>query len=108
VPMVLVHFNIVDHMREWTFLTRHTGVLVCIARNPGVRLRDIAAVVGVSERTVVSIVNDLTEAGYVVKDKDGRRTRYSVQRDVPLRESIGHERTIGELLAILTQTQAGS
>lgn len=92
-------------MREWTFLTRHTGVLVCIARDPDVRLRDIAAVVGVSERTAVNIVNDLTEAGYLAKDKDGRRTRYSIQRDVPLREPIGDEPTIGEVLRVLAATR---
>jgi hypothetical protein len=99
--------NIVDQMREWTFLTNHTSVLVCIARDPSVRLRDIAAAVGITERTVVSVVNDLTEAGYLVKAKDGRRTHYRIQRDAPMHESIGHGRTIGEVLGVLVDTRHG-
>ncbi|HTU95101.1 MAG TPA: winged helix-turn-helix domain-containing protein [Solirubrobacteraceae bacterium] len=94
-------------MREWTFLTSHTGVLVCIARDPDIRLRDIAALVGVSERTVVSIVKDLTDAGYLVKDKDGRRTRYTVQREVPLRDAIGDGLAVGDVLGVLAPSQHG-
>jgi hypothetical protein len=64
---------------EWSLLTNHARVLLCIAHDPGVRLRDIAARVGVTERTAYGIVTDLTEAGYVVKQKDGRRNRYQIQ-----------------------------
>jgi Mn-dependent DtxR family transcriptional regulator len=60
---------------DWSFLTNHARVLLCIAHDPGVRLRDIAARTGVTERTAYGIVTDLTEAGYVVKHKDGRRNR---------------------------------
>jgi hypothetical protein len=60
-------------------------VLLCIAHDPGVRLRDIAAQVGITERTAYAIVTDLTEAGYVVKQKDGRRNRYQIQAHLPLR-----------------------
>jgi DNA-binding MarR family transcriptional regulator len=63
-------------MAEWSFLTNHARALACIARDPGVRLREIADVLGVTERRAFGIVNDLTKAGYVVKDKDGRRNRY--------------------------------
>jgi predicted transcriptional regulator len=87
---------------DWSFLTNHARVLQCIAREPGVRLRDIAARVGVTERTAYGIVTDLTEAGYVVKHKDGRRNRYQIQAHLPLPEPDGRERTIGEILTLLT------
>ena len=89
-------------MAEWGFLTNHARVLLCIAHDPGVRLRDIAARTGVTERTAYGIVTDLTEAGYVVKHRDGRRNRYQVQAHLPLPETDGRERTIGEILALLT------
>ena len=76
-------------------------MLLCIARDPGVRLRDIAARTGVTERTAYGIVTDLTEAGYVVKHKDGRRNRYQIQTHLPLPEPTRHERTVGEVLALL-------
>jgi len=87
---------------DWTFLTNHARVLLCIVHDPGVRLRDIAARVSVTERTAYGIVTDLTEAGYVVKHKDGRRNRYQIQAHLPLPESASRERTIGEILALLT------
>ena len=77
-------------------------MLLCIAHDPGVRLRDIAARTGVTERTAYGIVTDLTEAGYVVKHKDGRRNRYQIQVHLPLPESDSRESTIGEILALLT------
>ncbi len=88
-------------VRVWSFFTNHARVLICIARDPGVRLRDLAAVLGVTERSAYGIVADLVEAGYVVKDKDGRRNRYRVEAELPLPEPIGRERTIGEVLALL-------
>ena len=75
--------------------------LLCIAHHPGVRLRDIAARTGVTERTAYGIVTDLTEAGYVVKHKDGRRNRYQIQARLPLPGTGSRERTIGEILALL-------
>jgi predicted transcriptional regulator len=87
---------------DWSFLTNHARVLLCIAHDPGVRLRDIAARTSVSERTAYGIVTDLTEAGYVVKHKDGRRNRYQIQAHLPLPETDSRERTIGEILALLT------
>jgi predicted transcriptional regulator len=89
-------------MREWTFLTNHARVLLCVAHDPGMRLRDIAATVGITERSAFGIVTDLTEAGYVVKQKDGRRNRYQVQAHLPLPEPTTQERSIGEVLAVLT------
>lgn len=91
-------------MAEWSFLTNHARALVCIAHDPGARLREIAAVLGVTERRVFGIVTDLTEAGYVVKEKDGRRNRYHIQNHLPLRGLIDREPTIGELLGVLVDT----
>lgn len=74
---------------------------MCIAADPGARLRDIAATLEITERTAHGIVTDLTDAGYVVKAKEGRRNRYQIQKNLPLRESITRERTIGEVLDLL-------
>ena len=71
-------------MAEWSFLTNHARALVCIAHDPGVRLRDIATTLDITERSAYSIVADLTAGGYVVKDKDGRRNRYQIQPHLPL------------------------
>jgi DNA-binding IclR family transcriptional regulator len=91
-------------MAEWSFLTNHARVLVCIAHDPGARLRDIALTLGITERSAYSIVTDLTDGGYVVKEKDGRRNRYQIQAHLPLREAITQERTIGEVLDVLVET----
>ena len=91
-------------MAAWSFLTKHARVLLCIAHDPGVRLRDIATMVGITERSAFGIVNNLVSAGYVIKSKDGRRNRYEIQAHLPLREAIGRERTIGEVLEILVDT----
>jgi len=92
-------------MPEWSFLTNHARVLVCIAHDPGMRLRDIATTLGITERSAYSIVTDLTEGGYVVKHKDGRRNRYQIQPDRPLGEAVTQERTIGEVLDVLVESK---
>jgi hypothetical protein len=86
---------------DWSFLTNHGRALLCIAHDPGVRLRDIAATLGVTERSAYGIVADLTDAGYVVKQREGRRNRYDIQDDLPLREATPRERTIGDVLNLL-------
>jgi DNA-binding transcriptional ArsR family regulator len=86
---------------SWTFLTNHARVLLCISRDPGIRLREIAASVGVTERSAYGIVQDLAEAGYIIKEKDGRRNRYRIEADLPLPEPSSQERTVGEVLALL-------
>jgi DNA-binding MarR family transcriptional regulator len=85
----------------WTFLTNHARVLLCVAHDPGVRLRDIAAGLDITERGAFGIITDLVEAGYVVKEKDGRRNRYHIQAHLPLPEPTSRERTIGDVLALL-------
>jgi DNA-binding transcriptional ArsR family regulator len=86
---------------EWSLLTNHARVLLCIARDPGLRLRDIAATLGITERSAHGIVTDLAQAGYVIKQKDGRRNRYEIQAHLPLSEPGTRAPTIGEILALL-------
>jgi MarR family len=86
---------------SWGFLTNHARVLLCITRDPGARLRVIAASLGITERSAHGIVTDLAEAGYVVKQKDGRRNRYQIQAHLPLPEPTSQEPAIGEVLAVL-------
>ena len=93
-------------MASWTFLTNHARVLLCIAHDPGARLRDIAASLGITERSAYGIVTDLAEAGYVTKHRDRRRNRYQIQAHLPLPEPTSRERTVGEILALLAGTDA--
>ena len=93
-------------MTEWSFLTNHARALICIVRDPAVRLREIAAALDITERSAYAIVSELTEAGYVVKEKDGRRNRYQVQGHLPLHGAVGRERTIGEILDVLVEASA--
>jgi DNA-binding IclR family transcriptional regulator len=88
-------------MANWSFLTNHARVLMCIAHDPGARLRDIAASLGITERSAYGIITDLAGAGYVIKQKDGRRNRYQIQADLPLPEAASQEPAIGEVLAVL-------
>jgi DNA-binding IclR family transcriptional regulator len=89
---------------HWTFLSNHGRALLCIARDPGARLRDIAESVAVTERRAHGIVSDLVAAGYVVKRREGRRNRYTIQSHLPLPENSGSQRTVGELLDLLAGT----
>jgi MarR family len=102
-PELMVHRLV---RANWGFLTSHARVLMCIAHDPGVRLRDIAAGLGITERSAYGIVTELAEAGYVVKQKDGRRNRYQIQAHLPLPEPASRERTVGEILALLAGTDA--
>ena len=95
-------------MTSWTFLTTMRGLCCCVAHDPGVRLRDIAASLDITERSAFGIITDLVEAGYMVKEKNGRRNRYHIQAHRPLPEPDGRERTVGEILALLTGTGAST
>jgi len=92
-------------MPGWSFLTNHARALACIAHDPGVRLRDIASALGITERSAFAIVNDLTTDGYVIKEKDGRRNRYRIEAEVPLGETVGREQTVGELVDLLVDSR---
>ncbi len=87
-------------MPSWGFLTNHARVLLCIAHDPGTRLRDIAASLGITERSAHSIVTDLTEAGYLIRQKTGRRNRYQIQAHLPLPGPGAREPAIGEIVAL--------
>jgi hypothetical protein len=89
---------------DWSFLTNHARVMLCIAHDPEARLRDIASTLGITERSAYGIVTDLADAEYVVKERDGRRNRYQIQHHLPLREAASRERTIGEMLDLLGST----
>jgi len=86
---------------QLNFLTNHGRTLLCVAHDPDVRLRDIAATLGITERRAFAIVNDLAEAGYVIKERVGRRNRYVVQRHLPIPGAIEQGRAIGEVLELL-------
>ena len=88
-------------MAEWTFPTNHTHVLLCLARDREMRIRDVALQVGITERAAQRIVADLVEAGYLQRSKDGRRNRYSLNTERPLRHPLESEHAIGENLALL-------
>ncbi len=94
-------------MESWSFLTNHARVLLRIAQDPGARLRDIAAVLGITERSAYGIVTDLTDAGYVIKHKDGRRNRYQIQAHLPLPEPTSQAPAVGDVLAVLLGDDAG-
>jgi predicted ArsR family transcriptional regulator len=87
--------------RHWTFLSNHGHVLVCLAQNPDARLRDVAQAVGITERAVQKIVSDLEAAGVVIREREGRRNRYWLHVDRPLRHPIESHRTVGALLAMV-------
>src|SRR5580698_8388541 len=91
-------------MPGWSFLTNHARALACIAHDPGVRLIDIAMALGITERSAFSIVTDLTNDGYVIKEKDGRRNRYRIETEAPLDETVGRKQTVGELLDLLVDS----
>ena len=91
---------------DWTFLTNHAQVLVCIARDPGIRLRDIGERVGITERAAHRIVVELADAGYITRERTGRRNRYTINAHFPRPDPVARERNVGELLAILTDAPA--
>jgi hypothetical protein len=86
---------------SWTFLTNHAHVLNCISGDPDIRLRDVAQKVGITERATQLIVADLVEGGYLSRTRVGRRNRYEVHTDVPLRHPIEHDHEVGDLLDAL-------
>lgn len=85
----------------WDFLTNHAHVLTCVARDPGIRLRDIAERVGITERAAHRIVAELVGAGYLLRERQGRRSRYEIVPELPLRHPLVENREVGDLLAVL-------
>ena len=91
---------------EWTFLTNHAHVLLCLAADPEVRLRDVADSVGITERAAQRIVMELEDAGYLERERVGRRNRYRLHSDQPLRHPMDRDHRLNELLAVLSRPAA--
>jgi hypothetical protein len=91
-----------DERPSWSFLTNHAQVLLCIAHDPGMRLREIGEAVGITERAAHRIVVELAGAGYISRTRNGRRNLYTIQSHLPLPDPLAREQKIGDLLAILT------
>jgi DNA-binding IclR family transcriptional regulator len=86
----------------WTFLTNHAHVLIVLARDPEARVRDLATAVGITERAAQRILTELAEAGYITRERDGRRNRYTLDTARPLRHPLERQHPVGELLAALS------
>jgi DNA-binding Lrp family transcriptional regulator len=86
----------------WSFLTNHARVLICIAQDPGVRLREIGETVGITERAAHRIVVELADAGYVSRRRIGRRNQYTIRSELPVPDGVARNQRVGDLLAILT------
>ena len=89
-------------MATWSFLTNHAQVLICIAKDPGIRLREIGQTVGITERAAHRIVGELVAAGYVSRRRVGRRNRYTLRSELLLPESLVRDRVVVDLLAVFT------
>ena len=97
--MTCVNYNF--RMADWTFLTNHAHVLLCVSQDPGMRLRDIAEAVGITERAAQRIIAELVTDGYLTRERDGRRNRYQLYPELPLRHPLERNHQIGELLTTL-------
>ena len=93
------------HGPDWTFLSNHSHVLLCIAREPELRLREVAHRVGITERAVQRIVADLEEGGYLSRSRAGRRNHYEMHLDRPLRHSVESHREVGVLLNLILRPE---
>lgn len=89
---------------RWTFLSNHAHVLLCIGRDPEIRIRDIAQLVGITERAAQSIVGDLVDEGFVRRERIGRRNRYELDPDLALRHPLEADHSVGELVELLAPT----
>lgn len=100
------YFSIMNRNPEqerprWDFLTNHAHVLICVANDPGIRLRDIAAAVGITERAAHRILSELVDEGYVVRERQGRRNHYEVKTELPLPHPLARDHEVGDLLELL-------
>ncbi len=91
--------------RQWTFLSNHGHVLICLARDPEARLRDVAQAVGITERAVQKIVADLEAAAVLTRERTGRRNRYQLDAERPLRHPLESHRTVGALLGMVLSAE---
>lgn len=93
---------------DWTFLTNHAHVLLCLAREPATRMRDVADKVGITERAVQRIVADLEQTGYIQRIREGRRNRYELHDELPLRHPIEQHQQISALLELVLGDDKGT
>lgn len=93
---------------RWDFLTNHAHVLLCVAHDTGIRLRDIAVAVGITERAAHRILSELVEEGYVQREREGRRNRYQIVPELPLRHPLVGQRAVGDLVDVLIGSSAPS
>jgi uncharacterized membrane protein len=89
-------------MATWTFLSTHGQVLLCIREDAGIRLRDIGDRVGITERAAHRIVGELADAGYITRERRGRRNHYTIASHLPLPDRLARDRSLGDLLRVLT------
>ena len=92
-----------DVTRRWGFLTNHARILVCIAHDPGIRVREISEAVGITERAAHRIVAELDSAGYITRKRNGRRNQYTIQAHLPLPDPLARGEKVGDLLAVLAR-----
>jgi len=90
---------------RWDFLTNHAHVLLSVSQDSGIRLREIAAAVGITERSAHKILSELVEEGYVLRERHGRRNRYKVKPELPLRHPLVQDREVGDLLEVLSRPE---
>lgn len=86
---------------DWKFLTNHGLALLCIADDPGVRLRDVADRIGITERAAHRIISELVESGYVARERVGRRNSYEIRSDLAIR-ALARDVQLGDLLAVVS------
>ncbi len=96
------------HLPDWTFLTNHAHVLLCLAQDPEIRLRDVASRVGITERAVQRIVTELESAGYITRQRNGRRNIYTVHAQLPLRHPLYRAGRVHDLLALVLHNPLSS
>jgi DNA-binding IclR family transcriptional regulator len=95
-----------DPAPAWSFLTNHARVLLCIAEDPGIRLRELGDSIGITERAAHRIVTELAAAGYISRARNGRRNHYTIHAHLPLPDRLAREQSVGDLLAILSARTA--
>jgi DNA-binding IclR family transcriptional regulator len=95
------------HPPTWTFLSNHAHVLIAVAQDPGVRVRELASAVGITERTVLQILGDLERAGAIARQRVGRRTHYEIGAAAALRHPLESHRTVGDLVALVAPVVTG-
>src|SRR3954453_15733535 len=101
------NLEMMDELVSWSFLTNHAQVLICLAKDPDIRLREVGDTVRITERAAHRIVGDLIAAGYVSRERNGRRNRYTVQRQLPLPDPLARGQKVGNLLKILRADGSG-